>query len=81
MVEAYILIQVTNGTSHRVASQLAELAEVITAHPIMGPYDVITFVRVEDADAMGHLITDHMHTIAGVSRTLTCTVVPSTADR
>ena len=81
MIEAYILIQAANGASHRVAASMAELPEVLTAHPIMGPYDVIACVRVDDADGMGRWISERVHVMSGVLRTLTCSVVPASNER
>jgi DNA-binding Lrp family transcriptional regulator len=79
MVEAYILIQVASGVSHQVAAQLRCVSGVVEAHAVMGPYDVITFVRVADADEMGDLIVGQMHTLPDIWRTLTCSVIPSGA--
>ncbi len=79
MVEAYILIQATTGASQQVASQLTRVSGVVKAHAVMGPYDVIAFVRVANADEMGDLIVDQMHSLPGISRTLTCSVVPINA--
>ncbi len=80
MVDAYILIQVRCGAAQQVAAELADVRGVVEAHAVMGPYDVIAFVRVADADEMGDLIMDHMHNLPGVSRTLTCSVIPSTTS-
>lgn len=79
MIEAYILIQVRSGTAHQVAEQLSGLDGVAEAHVVMGPYDVIAFVRVCDTEAMHDLTIGRMHTLPGISRTLTCSVVPSQA--
>ncbi|MGH3803982.1 MAG: Lrp/AsnC ligand binding domain-containing protein [Pseudonocardiaceae bacterium] len=77
MVEAYILIQASSGELHRVAANLAKLPAVLEARAVMGPYDVIAFVRVADAHALGTFISTQLQPMEGIMRTLTCSVIES----
>jgi DNA-binding Lrp family transcriptional regulator len=39
---------------------------------VTGPYDIIAVVNAADLNSVGELVTDKVHTISGVLRTVTC---------
>ena len=39
---------------------------------ITGPYDAIAIVQAETAEEIGSLVMGRVHSISGVSRTVTC---------
>ena len=47
MVQAYILVQTEVGRAADVARQIAEIAGVMQAEDVTGPYDVIVRARAE----------------------------------
>ncbi|MGB2799290.1 MAG: Lrp/AsnC ligand binding domain-containing protein [Dehalococcoidia bacterium] len=47
-------------------------AYVLIAEAVTGPYDVIAVLEGKDVNALGDLVTAHIHTISGVARTVTC---------
>ena len=70
--KAYLLIEAEPGLSFNVIRGLKKLPEVIGADFVSGPYDIIARVDVEDVNAIGRLITDEVHPLQGVVRTVTC---------
>ena len=74
-VSAYILIQTEVGTAARVAEQLRELAGVLSADDVTGPYDVIVRAEVDTVDELGRLVAGRVQMIAGIARTITCPIV------
>ncbi len=42
---------------------------------VTGPYDVIAIVEAANLNDVGDIITSRIHTIEGLSRTVTCLVV------
>jgi DNA-binding Lrp family transcriptional regulator len=75
MVEAYILVQTEVGRAADVARQIADLAGVIKAEDVTGPYDVIVRARAENIDELGKLVGAQIAGVDGITRTLTCPVV------
>ena len=69
---AYLLIEAEPGLSFNVIRGLRDLAEVTGADFVSGPYDIIAKVEVDDVNAIGRLITDDVHPLQGVVRTVTC---------
>ena len=75
MVQAYILIQTEVGKSASVAEAIREVAGVASAEDVTGPYDVIARVEANTVDELGKLVIARIQDVAGITRTLTCTVV------
>jgi len=42
---------------------------------VTGPYDIITVVTGADMTIVGNVVTDNIHTVDGVVRTVTCVAV------
>jgi DNA-binding Lrp family transcriptional regulator len=74
-VSAYVLIQTEVGKAAGVASVLREIAGVVVADDVTGPYDVIARVEADSIDELGRLVVTHVQSIPGLARTLTCPVV------
>lgn len=68
---AYILVKTESGSAMQVAEAIADITGVHWASVITGPYDVIVGVRVSDNEALGTLVVEGIHTIAGVIGTTT----------
>ncbi|AYG80194.1 MULTISPECIES: Lrp/AsnC ligand binding domain-containing protein [Streptomyces] len=75
MVQAYILIQTEVGKASTVAEAIAELAGVIQAEDVTGPYDVIVRAQAETVDELGRMVVAKVQQVDGITRTLTCPVV------
>jgi DNA-binding Lrp family transcriptional regulator len=74
-VSAYVLIQTEVGKAAGVATVLREIAGVVVADDVTGPYDVIARVEADSIDELGRLVVTHVQSIEGLTRTLTCPVV------
>ena len=74
-VHAYVLIQTDVGKAAGVARQIRDIAGVVLAEDVTGPYDVIARVEADSIDELGRLVVSHVQLIEGITRTLTCPVV------
>ena len=71
-VKAYILIATVVGKNKDVASTLREVDHVTSVDLVMGPYDIIVQVDGLTVIEVGKLVTMNIHSLPGVSRTITC---------
>ena len=53
---------------------LQKLEGVVSADPVTGPYDFVAIVEGPDLNAVGDMVTSKMHTIPGITRTVSCLV-------
>ena len=71
-IKAYILIETTVGKSTDVSEVLTDLPDVVNVDAVTGPYDIIAIVSSNDLNSVGELVTNDIHTIPGIVRTVTC---------
>ncbi len=75
MAKAYILIECMVGRTREVVTSLSHLKGIKSVDTVTGPYDVIAIVEVDTLNEIGDVVTQHIHPIAGITRTVTCLVV------
>ena len=75
--KAYLLIETAVGKTREVAGTLTGLPGITTVDVVTGPYDIITVVTGPDMTVVGNVVTDNIHTVGGVVRTVTCVAVGS----
>lgn len=74
--KAYILIDATIGKSRDVARALKSVKPVLEAYLITGPYDVIAVVQGKDSEDVSNIVSNQVHRIPGIVRTVTCLAIP-----
>ncbi len=72
---AYLLVETAVGKTRDVASTLRELNGIETVDVVTGPYDIIAVISGDDMSVVGNLVTEGIHTVTGVVRTVTCVAV------
>ena len=70
--KAYVLIETAVGKPREVMDSLGGASGMEAVDAVTGPYDIIAVVNAADLSAVGELVTDKVHTISGVLRTVTC---------
>jgi DNA-binding Lrp family transcriptional regulator len=73
--KAYLLVETAVGKTRDVASTLRELNGIETVDVVTGPYDIIAVISGDDMSVVGYLVTEGIHTVTGVVRTVTCVAV------
>ena len=73
--KAFILIETAVGKTREVADVLNSVGGMQSVSVVTGPYDVIAVIDTPDINVMGSLVTEKIHTISGVVRTVTCVAV------
>ncbi len=73
--KAFILIETGIGRTREVADVLSRVDGMQSVNVVTGPYDVIAVIDTADINIMGSLVTERIHTISGVVRTVTCVSV------
>jgi DNA-binding Lrp family transcriptional regulator len=75
VVQAYILIQTEVGKARDVAGAISGIDGVAQVEAVTGPYDVIVLTEARNVDELGKLVVSKVQSVAGITRTLTCSVV------
>ncbi len=72
---AYLLVETAVGKTRDVASALRGLEAVESVDVVTGPYDIIALINGTDMTVVGNVVTENIHTVTGVVRTVTCVAV------
>ena len=75
MAKAFVLIEATVGRTKEVVTALQDLKGVISVNAVTGPYDIITIIEADSLNEIGDIVTQAIHPIAGIARTVTCLAV------
>ncbi len=73
--KGYLLVETAVGKTREVANTLRELNGIETVDVVTGPYDIIAVISGDDMSVVGNLVTEGIHTVTGVVRTVTCVAV------
>ncbi len=73
--KAFVLIETAVGRTKEVTTALKKLEGVKSVDPVTGPYDVIAVVEADGLTKIGDLVTNKIHPIQGISRTVTCLAI------
>ena len=72
---AYVLVETKVGRGSGIAVALREMPGLISVDRVTGPYDIILVLEAESLPEVADLVTEHVHIISGVVRTVTCLAV------
>ena len=75
VAKAFVLVTTSVGQTKGVLNKLKKLDGVKSVDVVMGPYDIIAVVEGDSIDSLGKLITEHLHKVDGIERTLTCQTI------
>ena len=75
---AYILIETSVGKSQDVVNTLEEIDEVNMLDVVTGPYDIIAVLEANDLPSIGKILSNQMHRMPGIIKTVTCLSVQAT---
>ena len=75
--KAYLLVETAVGKTRDVAATLRALEGIASVDLVTGPYDIIAVISGSDMAVVGNIVTEHIHTVPGVVRTVTCVAVGS----
>ena len=74
---AYILIETAAGETSTVSDALKEMPMMKAVDTVTGPFDIIGVAEADNLPSIGDLISDGMHNIPGIIKTVTCLSVRS----
>jgi DNA-binding Lrp family transcriptional regulator len=55
-----------------IVTAIKQLKGLKSVDIVTGPYDVIAVIEADTLDEVGSIVTGKIHTIPGISRTVTC---------
>ncbi len=75
VAKAFVMIETAVGKTKEVVAALKRQEGVQSVNTVTGPYDIIAIIERETLSDIGDLVTSKIHTVNGVSRTVTCLAI------
>ncbi|MFW6195394.1 MAG: Lrp/AsnC ligand binding domain-containing protein [Chloroflexota bacterium] len=72
---AYILIETVVGKTPEVSESLRNIPQMKHVDVVTGPYDIIAIAEADDLPSLGLLVSEGMHNITGIVKTVSCLAV------
>ena len=76
MIKAYVLLVANPGATKGVYEALRNVKGVTECHEVMGPYDIVAEIEVEDLADVPPILSDHIRAIPGVESTTSLVTFP-----
>ena len=76
MIKAYILVVANPGATKQVYEALQAVKGVTKCSQVMGPYDIVVEIEVEDLADVPPILGSHIRTIEGVENTTSLVTFP-----
>jgi DNA-binding Lrp family transcriptional regulator len=69
MVKAYVLVVANPGSTKTVYAAIRSVHGVVECHEVMGPYDIVVEIEVENLSDVPAILSEQIRTIDGVEST------------
>jgi len=76
MIKAYVLVVTNPGQTKAVVSALGSIPGVQEMHEVMGPYDIVIEVEVQNLADVPPILSDKIRTIPGIESTTSLVTFP-----
>lgn len=77
MIKAYVLVVTHPGATKSVYASLQNVKGVVRCFEVMGPYDIVAEIEVEDLSEVPPILGEHIRTIEGVESTTSLVTFPA----
>ncbi len=77
MVKAYVLIVTDPGRTRHVTEALSNVTHVQAVNEVMGPYDIVVEIVVENLTEIPLILRDQIRTLEGIQSTTSLVAFPA----
>jgi DNA-binding Lrp family transcriptional regulator len=76
MIKAYVLIVTTPGETRNVRGAIEKIPGVVELHEVMGPYDIVCEIEVENLADVPPILSDKIRSVPGIESTTSLVTFP-----
>ena len=73
--KAYVLLEAQAGKTDEALEKLNAIHDIKNVSLVTGPYDIILTVEAEDLKQLGHIVSEQVQNVPGVTKTITCVII------
>lgn len=76
MIKAYVLVVTNPGETRNVVAAIGQIAGVVELHEVMGPYDIVVEIEVEQLSEVPAILSDKIRGVPGIESTTSLVTFP-----
>ena len=76
-VKAYVLVVTDPGKTRRVMQALREIPSIRELHEVMGPYDIVAAIEVQNLQDIPPILGGKIRVIEGIESTTSLVTLPA----
>ena len=76
MIKAYVLVVANPGSTKSAYTAIRAVKGVVECHEVMGPYDIVVEIEVENLSDVPGILSEQIRTIDGVESTTSLVTFP-----
>lgn len=69
MIKAYVLVVTNPGETKNVVSAVGQIPGVVELHEVMGPYDIVIELEVNELSDVPPILSDKIRAVPGIEST------------
>ncbi|MDP2949053.1 MAG: Lrp/AsnC ligand binding domain-containing protein [Chloroflexota bacterium] len=75
-IKAYVLVVTDPGRTKGVLDVMRDIPGVVETHEVMGPYDIVAEIEVDNLTEIPPILGDKIRKIAGIQSTTSLVTLP-----
>jgi DNA-binding Lrp family transcriptional regulator len=76
MIKAYVLVVTNPGETRNVVAAIANIQGVVELHEVMGPYDIVVEIEVDQLSEVPAILSDKIRSVPGIESTTSLVTFP-----
>jgi DNA-binding Lrp family transcriptional regulator len=76
-VKAYVLVVTDPGKTRRVIQAMYEIPGIVELHEVMGPYDIVVEIEVDNLQDIPPILGGQIRTLEGIESTTSLVTLPA----
>jgi len=75
-VKAYVLVVTDPGKTKKVVQAIRDVPGIVEMHEVMGPYDIVVVIEVENLQEIPPILGEKIRAIEGIESTTSLVTLP-----
>jgi DNA-binding Lrp family transcriptional regulator len=76
VIKAYVLVVTDPGSTRDVVAAIGKIAGVVELHEVMGPYDIVVEIEVEQLSEVPGILSEQIRSVPGIESTTSLVTFP-----
>ena len=76
MIKAYVLVVTDPGRTRHVADALRSIPGIVELHEVMGPYDIVVELEVNNLQDIPPILGERIRVVEGIQSTTSLVTLP-----